>query len=156
MGSALSTDTQLMFVDYDASGVYDISYYERPIWDTDSGGTVTVGDIDCTAGAAILAGDPDIDATLTSDPALKWVDSNTNGAFDIGERVYYDYDDGDTVNAGDYYVWLESFYYGVVYDVMIAAIPTGTYQMFISVTSVQADLNSANDEFTYSPIFNVA
>lgn len=150
MGSALLNDTQLMFVDYDESGFYDISYYERPIWDTDASGNVTAGDIDCTAGAVITGSDPDIDMPLTFDGNLKWVDDSTNGAFDIGERVYYDYDDGGTVNAGDYYVWLETAYYGVVYDTMIYNIPTGSYTMVITVTSVQVDLNSANNEFVYN------
>jgi len=154
MTKALSTNAKLKFVDYDADGAYTLGGTERPIWDTDASGNVTVGDIDCTAGALIEADDPDIDTTLTSDAHLKWVDNNANGIFDIGERVYYDTDASGTVNAGDYYINLDPVY-EVVFDAQIFSIPAGTYMMVITVTTTQGDLNSLNNEFDYSPIFNV-
>jgi hypothetical protein len=153
--ATLATNAKLMFVDYDESGFYDVGYYERPIWDTDSSGNVTAGDIDVTAGAVIAFDDVDIDATLTFDGNVTWVDNNANGAFDIGERAYYDSDASGTVSDGDFYIWLESFYYGVVYDVLIVVVPTGSYQFVITVASTQTELDLTNNEFVYSPIFNV-
>jgi len=155
MTATLATNAKLMFVDYYATGTYDVGMYDRPIWDTDSSGNVTVGDIDVTAGAVIADDDADINATLTFDGNVKWVDNNANGAFNIGERAYYDSDASGTVNAGDFYIWLESFYYGVVYDVLIVAVPTGSYQFVITVASTQTEMDLTNNEFVYSPIFNV-
>jgi hypothetical protein len=159
--ATLATNAKLMFVDYtdpngeDPDGWYTVGMYERPIWDTDNSGNVTVGDIDVTAGAFIALDDADIDATLTFDGNVTWVDNNANGAFDIGERAYYDSDASGTVSDGDFYIWLESFYYGVVYDVLIVAVPTGSYQFVITVASTQTEMDLTNNEFVYSPIFNV-
>jgi hypothetical protein len=155
MTEALATNPKLMFVDYYDTGTYDVGMYDRPIWDTDSSGNVTEGDIDVTAGALIEADDVDIDLPLTFDGNVTWVDNNANDAFDIGERAYYDSDESGTVNDGDFYIWLESFYYGVVYDLLICAVPTGSYQFVITVTSAQPELDLTNNEFVYSPIFNV-
>jgi len=157
MTQTISFDNMLAFVDYDEDGAYTVGGYERPIWDADNSSTVSVGDIDCTAGASITAEDPDLGLPLVVDTALGWVDSNTNGAFDIGERVYYDNDASGTVTGGDYYVWLEEYYYGVVYDVLIIEVPAGDYQFVISVTPTNPaiDLDPTNNVFVFSPIVHV-
>ena len=153
----LSSSELLMFVDYDEDGYYTWGGCERPIWDTDGSGNVTEGDIAIVEGFVIGAEDPDIGMPLTFDPLLKWFDSNGNGAADIGERVYYDMDEDGTVSDGDFYVWLEEYYYGVIYDVEIHEIPAGTYVMGLKVTAIMApvDLDPTNDVFEYSAVFTV-
>ena len=157
MTAPISFDVKFRFVDYDADGFYTVGGTERPIWDTDGNNIASAGDIDVTAGTVITGSDPDDGAALELDTQLGWVDSNINGVYNIGERAYYDTDSSGTVTAGDFYVWLESFYYGVVYDVEIHSHPIGASYQFVitvTVTGPAVDLDPTNNEFVYTPIFS--
>jgi hypothetical protein len=172
MSQALSTDARLRIRDFNSTdnpfdGYYSWGGYwtsvaydgsDRVIWDTNNDSILNAGDIDLQEQKVINAtNDPDLGDALISDSAVMWFDNNGNGVADLGERAYYDNDASGTINQGDFYLWFETTYYGMCYDVEIHSHPTGaSYQFVITVTATgpATDLDLTNNEFVYSPIFS--
>jgi parallel beta-helix repeat protein len=101
-GSALTTDPKIKFVDKNPNAVW--AFNETVVYDTDNNGLFDTGDIRiASAGGTIpLNGTP-----LATDPKIKFIDRNNNGARWVpGEAVVYDsnsngiFDPGEPAIAG--------------------------------------------------------
>jgi len=99
VGTALVQDPQLKFVDYNRNGVWDIG--EDIFKDRNNDNLVDAGDTDVLPNYNVTASDCCHNLPLTFDPLLRFVDTNLDGVWDCGEKLYYDTDNSLAVSAGD-------------------------------------------------------
>jgi len=82
VGTTLSLDPKMKFVDANRSGVWDQG--EAVVYDSNGNGLVDPGEL------IIVAASPRILSLLNPDLRVKFVDTNGNGIWDSGEPVVYD------------------------------------------------------------------
>lgn len=100
-GSTLKNDPRIMFVDINGNGRWGSN--ETVVYDTDTNGKFDPGDITI----ASVNGIPPAPGTpLTTDPKIKFVDTNNDDAWERGKSVVYDnnsnslFDQGEPAIAG--------------------------------------------------------
>src|SRR6266567_4115605 len=105
LGTALKTDSHIKYVDTNSNNVGTVG--ESVVYDTDGGGTYTVGDIVIanavpTLGDTIIAGStPAPSAALKTDANIKFMDSNGDNVWRRGEGVLYDANNNNQYNLGE-------------------------------------------------------
>ena len=138
-GTPLKNDTRIKFVDANFNGRWDVG--ETVVYDSDNNGIYDYGE-PLIAGSA-----PTLGASLSSDPKVKFVDTDLNGAWDLGETVVYEKSGGPSYVSGDPVIGgIPPIVGGVLFaDAKVKYVDSGGLGHWVSGDSVVYASNGGNN-----------